>query len=106
VVRTFGGKVGNFTVEAAGFPTFKANEHLLLFLEPEKDGANRVAGYQQGQYRVVTDASGVRIAVPTAAGAAIINRDGKAAPQAQAVRLDAFKDQIRAEGLRSGRFEN
>lgn len=107
VVRTFGGKVGDFMVEADGFPKFKVSERLLLFLEPEKDGANRVAGYQQGQFRVVTAASGVKIAVPAVdRSASIVTRDGKAAPQAQAVRLDALKDQIRAEGLRSGRFEN
>jgi hypothetical protein len=46
VVRTFGGTVGDFTVEAHGFPKFRLNERLLVYLEPEKDGVSRVAGYQ------------------------------------------------------------
>src|SRR5262245_33805052 len=59
VVRTFGGRVGNYVVEAHGFPKFLVNEHVLLFLEPEQDGASRVTGYQQGQFRIVRDKAGV-----------------------------------------------
>jgi hypothetical protein len=108
VVRTFGGKVGNFMVEAHGFPKFQVNDHLLLFLEPEQDGATRVAGYQQGQFRVVRDKSGAMLAVPTFEGATLLTRDGRAAAPAKAIRLDELKQSIRNEARRAGRvvYEN
>jgi hypothetical protein len=108
IVRTFGGTVGNFTVEAHGFPKFQPNDHLLLFLEPEKDGATRVAGYQQGQFRVVQDKSGVMLAVPAFDGANLLTKDGRAAAPAQAIRLDDLKASIRTEARRAGRvtYEN
>lgn len=109
VVRTFGGTVGNFTVEADGFPRFQANDHLLLFLEAEKDGATRVAGYQQGQFRVVQDKSGIALAVPAfEGGATLLTKDGRAAGPAKAIRLDELKASIRTEARRVGRvvYEN
>jgi hypothetical protein len=109
VVRTFGGTVGNFTVEAEGFPKFRANDHLLLFLEPEQDGATRVAGYQQGQFRVVQDKSGVALAVPAFdGGATLLTKDGRTAGPAKTIRLDELKASIRNEARRAGRvtYEN
>jgi len=35
-VRTFGGTVNGYTVEAHGFPTFAKGERVLLFLEQDK----------------------------------------------------------------------
>lgn len=107
VVRTFGGTVGGFRVEAHGFPEFKVSERVLLFLEPEREGAVRVTGYQQGQYRIVRDKAGVDIAVPAAQGGArIVTREGRSAPAPQAMRLETLKNEIRSEGRRSGRLEN
>lgn len=108
VVRTFGGTVGNFTVEAHGFPKFQTNEHLLLYLEPEQDGASRVAGYQQGQFRVVRDKAGVELAIPAVDGANIVTRDGSVAAPVKALRLDELKQSIRNEARRAGRvvYEN
>ena len=62
VVRTYGGTVEGYTVEAHGFPTFKRGERVLLFLEPERQGAHHVTGYQLGQYRIVRDKKGCRLA--------------------------------------------
>lgn len=105
VVRTFGGTVDGYTVEAHGFPTFRAKERLLLFLEAEKDGASRVAGYQQGQFRIVRDQAGVEIAVPaTDSDGHIIGRDGRPAAKAQPIRLDVLKNSIRNEARQAGRF--
>jgi hypothetical protein len=104
VVRTFGGTVNGFTVEAHGFPKFRANERVLLYLEPEKDGASRVTGYQQGHFRIVRDKAGVEYAVPTVDdGGGIVTRDGRPAAPAKAVRLDLLKDSIRDEARRAGR---
>ncbi len=105
VVRTFGGTVDGYTVEAQGFPTFRAKERLLLYLEAEKDGASRVAGYQQGQFRIVRDQAGVEFAVPTVdANTTLLSRDGRPAAKAQPVRLDVLKNSIRSEARQAGRF--
>jgi hypothetical protein len=97
VVRTFGGRVGNFVVEAHGFPKFVPNDHVLLFLH----GANataEVTGYQLGHYKIVRDHTGAEIAVPTFdGGEMLLSRDGRPTPAPKAMRLDALKNMIRAE---------
>lgn len=104
VVRTFGGRVGDFVVEAHGFPKFQAHEKVLLYLEPERDGASRVTGYQQGQFRIVRDKAGVEYAVPaTDDDARLVGPDGRDAAPAKALRLDELKDSIRDEARRAGR---
>jgi hypothetical protein len=103
VVRTFGGQVGGFRVDADGFPKFGVNDHLLLFLEPEQDGATRVTGYQQGQYRVVQDKAGALLAVPAFDGASLLTRDGSKAAPAKAMPLDELKASIRSDARRAGR---
>jgi hypothetical protein len=107
VVRTFGGTVDGFTVEAHGFPTFQQGDRLLLFVENQKDGSVEVTGYRLGQYRVVRDQAGVEFAVPTLEkGVRLLTRDGKEAARPQAVRLDTFKNEIRALAERGGRIAN
>lgn len=102
-VQTFGGMVGDFYVEAHGFPKFRVNEKVLLFLEPEKDGAMRVAGYQQGHFRIRQDKAGREIAVPTLdLGAHLLTKDGRPGPRQQALPVDSLKDQIRATAARAG----
>ena len=106
-VQTFGGNVDGFIVEAAGFPEFKAGERMILFLSPEKDGIARVAGYQFGQFHVRRDKAGIDFAVPALdLGANVVTKDGRPFARPQAVRLDTFKDQVRATARRSGRIEN
>lgn len=106
-VQTFGGNVDGFIVEAAGFPEFKAGERMVLFLSPEKDGVARVAGYQFGQYRIQRNQAGVEFAVPALDAAVnVATKDGSLFVRPQAVRLDTFKDQVRATARRSGRIEN
>jgi hypothetical protein len=103
-VRTLGGTVDGFTVEAHGFPEFKANERVLLFLEPEQGGASRVAGYQQGQYRLIPNKAGVEMAIPAfVGGEGLVTRDGRAAAPAKALSLDDLKASIRSEATRLGR---
>lgn len=103
VVRTFGGGVGGFYVEAHGFPTFRAGERLLLFLEPEKDGKTRVTGYQQGQFRIERDPSGLDIAIPAIAeGAQFVG--GKARVEAQP--LATLRQSILRDARAAGHLEN
>ncbi len=97
VVRTFGGTVAGYTIQAHGFPTFRTGERQLLYLVQEpKDGSVRVLGYQQGQYRIVTGDDGVEKAVPAVGeGARFVTRDGRPAPAAEVVSLAELKQQIR-----------
>ncbi len=100
VVRTFGGRVGNFVVEASGFPTFQKGERQLLFLESDEGGRNRVLGYQQGQFRIESDAAGAEMARPAVdAGSTFV---GQAAP-AKALSLSALKSSILRDARSLGR---
>jgi hypothetical protein len=94
VVRTFGGEVGNYRVEAHGFPSFSAGDRVLLFLETDGD-SYRVAGYSQGHWRVRSTAKG-EVAVPTLEeGVRLFTKDGRLAARPQPVQLDDFKNGIR-----------
>jgi len=95
-VRTFGGAVGDFRIEADGFPTFQAGNRTLLFLAASTDGTFRVTGYQLGQYRVRPDASGVPTAYPAMEhGVRLMFKDGTAAPAPKALPLEALANRIR-----------
>jgi len=106
IVHTFGGTVGGFTVEAEGFPKFQANERLLLFLEPEREGASRVAGYLEGMYRIVRDASGIEKAVPAAitGGGFIVDKQGRQVAAPKTLPLETLKSSIREDARRAGRI--
>lgn len=116
IVRTFGGTVNGFTIEAHGFPVFAAGERVLLFLQEDLPGPPRpvqgghgedhmrVTGYQQGHYRVVADESGGEWAVPTTdSHASLLTADGKQAPAAREMPLAELKDLIRADAVRLGK---
>jgi hypothetical protein len=97
IVRTYGGEVGDIRIDAPGFPKFEAGERVLVFLQGAGTTAE-VTGYRQGQYRIVRDKSGVDVAVPTVEhGVRLLNRDGSEAAAQKAVRLDTFKQMLRAE---------
>jgi type IV secretory pathway protease TraF len=95
-VQTFGGTVGDYTVEAAGFPTFSKGDHVLVFLNQREapDKSTRVTGYQQGLY-LIAERGGEKVAIPTVdAGANLIRQDGlKVAPQ-QIMPLHDLREQI------------
>lgn len=104
-VRTFGGQVGDVTVEAHGFPVFEQGERVILFLARERsDGSLRVVGYQQGHYRVVTRLDGVTLAVPQVEeGVRLLTPSGRLAPAAQSVLIDDFKASVRRDAMQRGR---
>ncbi len=105
-VKTWGGTVDGYTVEAHGFPKFKANERVFLFLEREHEGVAKVAGYQQGHFRLVMDRSGFEWAVPVVdEGARFLTPDGSQGPPAKAMLLDELKGSVRDEARRVGRLE-
>lgn len=97
VVRTFGGRVGDYVLEAHGFPTFEAGQQVLLFLHRSADQTLRVSGYELGQYRVAAGERGELIAIPTLErGIQLLHKDGRPAPRPEALPLESFKNQIRA----------
>jgi len=101
-VRTFGGRVGNFVVEAHGFPKFAVNDHVLLFLHGAETTAE-VTGYQLGHYKIVRDHTGADIAMPTFdGGEMLLDRDGRPTPAPKAMALETFKSMIRADVERPG----
>jgi hypothetical protein len=109
IVRTFGGTVNGYTVEAHGFPTFTEGERLLLFLEKDgaDPGATRVLGYQEGLYRVAIDKAGREVAHPSVDGdARLLTADGRPAPPARPILLDDLRGQIREIGRQAGRPVN
>jgi hypothetical protein len=107
VVRTWGGTVGGYTIEAHGFNEFQVGQRVLLFLSDERDGASRVVGYRLGQYRIGHDRNGAEVAIPTfeAASAGLVAREGQAAPP-RPYRLEEFKTFLRAEAARTARHAN
>ena len=103
-VKTFGGEVDGFYVDAHGFPTFQADERVLLFLEDDGEDTMRVTGYQLGQYRLVPGEGGAELAVPALdEGANLLTADGRQAPAPRTLPLAELKDQIRAEALLLGK---
>lgn len=93
-VSTPGGEVGDYRVEAAGFPAFAAGDRVVLYLSPEGD-SYRVTGHGLGQYKIRTTAKG-DVAVPTLGeGVQLFKRDGGLAPTLAPVQLDDLKNQIR-----------
>ncbi|HEX6898120.1 MAG TPA: hypothetical protein VF789_00330 [Thermoanaerobaculia bacterium] len=101
ILRTAGGTVGGYTVEAHGFPSFKVGDRAVLFLRNSANVAE-VTGYRQGQYDIVRDKAGVEMAVPSLGpGVRLLHRDGTPAAAPKAVRLDEFKAQLRAEAART-----
>lgn len=92
-VRTPGGEVGGFLVEAHGFPNLQPGEHVILFLSREPNsGTWQIEGHQLGHYRIVTRLDGVTLAVPQVEdGVRFIERDGSPMQKSSSRLLSDFK---------------
>lgn len=96
-VRTPGGQVAGFRVEAHGFPAFGQGQRQLLFLHRAAEGSWEVTGFQQGQFRVVTRSDGKDVAVPALRNVQLLSMSGAPAPMPRAMALDSLKQSIRSE---------
>jgi hypothetical protein len=107
-VKTFGGTVGDYTIEAIGFPTFAKGERIVVFLEEEADpDVLRVTGFQQGLFRVAVDAAGEQVAHSAVdEGAHLVHANGRTSVIPSSLPLSQLKQQIRAEVARQWRGEN
>lgn len=101
-VKTFGGTVDGYTIEAFGFPRFAKGERVVLFLEADREiDMMRVAGYQQGQWRIERDERGIEKAISAVdSGASLVAADGRPVDHPRQLLLAALKDRIRAEASR------
>jgi hypothetical protein len=98
-VRVAGGTVGDYTIEALGFPTFQAGERSLLFLGAQEGETFRVTGYQLGHYHILTNRLGVEVAVPTLdQGAHLVSATGRSVEAPKARPLATFEASLQAQG--------
>lgn len=95
-VRTVGGEVDGYTIQAPGFPTLERDERVVLFLERSAaEDAFRITGHPLGKYRVVEEA-GEQIARPTVDdGAVLVSPQGGLAEAPRALSLDRLKEDVR-----------
>lgn len=97
-VRTPGGTVADYRVEAHGFPVFGKGQTQFLYLHRNGDQME-ITGFQQGQYRVVTRSDGTEIAVPALQDVRLLTANGQAAPRPKALPLETLKASVRAEAV-------
>ena len=95
-VRTPGGVVADYRVDAHGFPMFGKGQTQVLFLHRNAAGQMEVTGFQQGQYRVVTRRDGAEVAVPALKDVRLLSANGQAAPRPKALPLETLKANVRA----------
>lgn len=96
VVQTFGGQVGDYHVEAIGFPRFEEGDEVVLFVNRREalDGAIRVTGHQLGQYRIF-EQDGQALAVPAVDDGVVLLRDGRPVAPPAALPLAELKSRLR-----------
>ena len=94
-VRTAGGVVGSYKVEASGFPTFRKGQRQVLFVHRSAAGALELTGYRQGQYYVQKTAEGREMAVPALRNVRLLTRSGEVAPRPRTVPLESLISAVR-----------
>jgi hypothetical protein len=93
-IRTFGGEVPGLISEAFGEPIFEPGQTQLVMLQKGPAGELRVAGYRQGQYRVVERGDGVAVALPMIGDAHFVTKTGELAPALSAMPLEALTNHL------------
>jgi hypothetical protein len=95
VVRTFGGTVGAYSVEAHGFNEFVAGQRLVAYVKATEPGRYEVTGYRQGQYRILTDGAGNDVAYSAVEdGVRYLRADGRAMEAEPPVALGRLRAEI------------
>lgn len=105
LVRTPGGSVGSFMVEAHGFPKLERGAEVILFLDRARaDGTRQLVGHQQGHFGVVERLDGVRMAVPAIEdGVRFLLPSGRPMPEPQSIEVEELKNRVRGIAERAGR---
>jgi hypothetical protein len=98
-VRLLGGTVGNLNSTVAGIPHFRPGETVILFLEPTSHGDLSILSWEQGTFRLRTDARSLQEIV-TQDTASFATFDAAArrfeVSGVRNVPVDAFRQQVRA----------
>jgi hypothetical protein len=108
VVQTPGGTVGDFEVEAEGFPQLTQREEVILFIEQGSNADfHRITGHQQGHIEVVRRRDGVALAVPRVeGGVSYLTPSGQPMPQMPSTELELFKSRLKSRALQLGKPVN
>ena len=76
-VSMLGGRIDPVEMSAAGTPTFKVGEEVVLFTTPGTNGTKNLAGYAQGVLHVQIDAAtGRKVAFSRLGGATLMESSG------------------------------
>lgn len=103
-VRTIGGQVGDVRIVFEGGPELKAGDRQLLFLKRHPDGAMRVLGARQGQYRIRSNQQGIEMMIPLIeTGPPLKTLEGEEVARPQAMPAAQLKNRIRETARRIGR---
>lgn len=103
-VRTIGGQVGDVRIVFDAAPELKAGDRQLLFLKKHPDGAFRVVGARQRQYRIRMAPDGREMAVPLLEpGPTLETPEGDEVPRPKTLPVVQLKRQIRDTAYRIGR---
>lgn len=106
IVRTVGGQVGDVRIELAGGPELKAGDRQLIFLKRQGDGALRILGGRQGQYRIRSNAQGIEMVIPLAEGGSNLTTVGEGGTsRPQSIPAAQLKTRIRETARRVGHVE-
>ena len=101
VVRTHGGIVGDIGMRMIGEPELKKGDQVLLFLERDSEGRNRVVGMSQGCFRLKTGEGGQKLVSNPLSGLSLYDRAkglvvDPSSEVKQGTRLDELEKKIRA----------
>ena len=105
IVQLPGGQVGDFLVEAHGFPQLSRGQEVILFLSQDPTtGTSRIVGHSQGHFEVVERLDGVTLAVPQMEdGVSFLTPSGQPLPPPASAELGVFKNSVRAQAARAGK---
>jgi len=83
------------TMTASSYTALRPGEHVVLFLEQQRPGRRGIVGAQQGKFVVREEAGTARVPVAPKR-LRVAREDARVTLSAEAMTLDAMRDQIRA----------
>jgi len=106
-VREVGGTVGDYTIQAIGFPELRSDENVVLLLTTREDGPEyRIHAYAKGKYLVRDNANGPMLFRDHELQGERAASNAKRAPQQPDFSLEQFRDAVRSIiGAREARAE-
>lgn len=104
-VREVGGTVGDYTIQAIGFPELRSDEDVVLMLTTwEDEGEYRIHAYSKGKYLVRENARGPMLFLDQELQGGKSSGNAKRVAGEPDYSLDEFRDAVRAiVGARDGR---